>query len=272
MAAGHVYRSPSFWFDFYYPDTIRNVFEGGRLPPDAPALRQMVAGFVIAVNDHCGSRMPPDAVRFTETEVTRIMNGFGIQVGGGTRTRNFRVHKELAAYFRAMVDKPPSASEITGLMGSVDDLVSGRIGREDASVRVAGNSFDAQRLVRSADCQSATTLQFFASLVANANATATPLESGIPIPGAMAETGLPPDPDRPAGLFDACMRMGGYNQISRAYCKCTDQAMVGVLSDAEMSEAIGDFERVAAAWFHDGDRAETNAGRTFQQCVAKTAR
>jgi len=85
VAAGHVYRAPDYWRNFHYPDTIRGLFEAGRLDADAPALRQFVGGFVVAYNRNCSAVMPADAVPFTETEVTRVVNGHGIEIRSSSR-------------------------------------------------------------------------------------------------------------------------------------------------------------------------------------------
>ncbi|MEM6693984.1 MAG: hypothetical protein AAF626_04905 [Pseudomonadota bacterium] len=272
MAAGHVYRAPEFWSDFFYPDTIRTVFEGGRLSPDAPALRQLVGGFVVAINAECRAHIPNDAVSFSQTAVTRVVNGFGIEMSRTSATSSYRVHRELAPFFRRMTEEPPTASETIGLLRTVDDLLSGRIDLEGAIAPVAGHAIDAQRLVRSFDCRSAAMQQFFSALAANANGTATPIEAGHTFPGSAAESDPALEVTRASSHFDACMRASGYSGTSLRRCACVGDDMSEIVDSTIRPRVLADFEPFAVAWFHGGFLANTAAGRAYQQCVAATAR
>jgi hypothetical protein len=158
------------------------------------------------------------------------------------------------------------------MLGTLDDLMNGRIDLLGTIAPVAGNALDAQRLVMSHNCQSAATMQFFSSLVANANDTPTLVEAGIQFPGAAAEADPALNPALASDLFDACMRVGGYLEENARYCTCVDDEMPSILDGAALAEALSDFESVAAAWFHGGERASTQPVRVFQQCVARTAR
>lgn len=271
-AAGHVYRAPDYWVDFFYPETIRGLFEGQRLDPGATALRQSVAGFVIGFNRHCGAFLPADAVPFTETRVTRILNGYGVEISRANASRSLRVHKELAPFFADMAQGGPTSTEVGSALGTLDDLMSGRFDAQDLIARTAGHALDAQRIVASNDCRGPSVAQFLANLSANANGMPVPITEGIAIPGATDETDPAPSPDRATGLADACMRATGYASESAPRCACVAAEVASLLDRAGRDAALADFRPVADALFLGGSQADTPAGRAYQACVQRTAR
>ncbi|WP_138934293.1 hypothetical protein [Roseovarius arcticus] len=272
VAAGHVYRASEFWTDFYYPDTIRGIFEGGRLAPDAPALRSFVGGFIVAFNRNCGNFMPADAVPFTETAVTRVVNGLGFELSRSSQSRSFRVQKELAPYFARLTTEGPTQTEITAVLGTVQDLMAGRIDLQGMIAPVAGNAIDAQRMVNSHSCQGPAVRQLLDNLAANANGTPTPLEAGYTIPGAPSETDPAPDPKRASSLGDSCMRASGYASDSTSLCSCVKTEVAPQLGATARELALADYRPAAVGWFHGGAEADTAAGRAFQACVSQLAR
>jgi hypothetical protein len=272
VAAGHVYRAPDYWRDFYYPETIRGLFEAGRLETSAPALRQLVGGFIVAYNRNCRATMPEDAVPFTETEVTRVVNGLGIDIRRSSQTSTFLVQKELAPYFGRMARSGPTSAESTTVVGTIEDLMSGRANLQNMIAPLAGDALDAQRLVNSHDCRGPAIRQFLANLAASANGTSNSLEAGLTMGDASSESDPAPDPERAVSIGDACMRATGYSRDSAARCRCVEENVGPVLEGPLREMAMANFQPTSVALFHGGNRAQTPAGRAYQACVARTAR
>lgn len=284
IAAGHVYKAPTYWSG-QDETNIQRIFDGGwtALHVHSPLLRHAIVAYFRTRTLACPASFGSDAALFVSGTTTTTFNGYGQMLSQSTQTTHQtlvtpRFTPVFAYYMRA----EPASPSLARVLSDMQDYSTGQPGNFYANILADVElARQVHRRIESMfaeeGCNSATLAQLEENLYRRVIAEPPVQDTGTRIPGAAAASDPAPVASAAANVEEACLAHSEYNPEYRDYCRCYDATLRRRLSSAEYQSVRTDYRafavRMSRAWeavtYEDIDVPEADIAhlRAVSQCA-----